>query len=92
MAEEEGVKILHTCKKQQQLKHHFGIEPYLETIFDFDFRKCISSFHISAHKLRGRYKGERLEKRLCEKCNVVEAELHFYVTCVNAKSTKPIGK
>ena len=77
MAEDEGVKKLRTYKK---LKHHFSIEPHLEAIHDFDMRKCISSFRISAHKLRieqGRDKGERLEEILCEECNEVETEVHF---------------
>ena len=77
MAEEEGVKKLRTYKK---LKHHFSIEPYLEVIHDFDIRKCISSFRISAHKLRierGMYKGKRLKEILFEECNEVELEVHF---------------
>ena len=66
---EEGVKKLRTYKK---LKHHFGIEHYLETINTFNIRKCISSFSIRAHKLRsecGKYKGEKPEERLCAECN-----------------------
>ena len=46
MAEEKGVAELCTYKK------HFGIEPYLETIHYSNIRKCISSFRISAQKLR----------------------------------------
>ena len=56
----------------------------LETIHDFNIRKCISVFHISAHKLRiaqGRYKGERLEERLCKECNEVETKVHFLCQC-----------
>ena len=44
------------------------------------FGKCISSFRISAHKLRierGMYKDKRLEEILCEECNEVETEVHF---------------
>ena len=60
----------------------------------FNIRKCISSFCISAHKLRierGRYKGEKPEKpeeSLCEECNEVETEVHLYV---NTKRMKLLG-
>lgn len=77
LSSEEGMKKLRTYKL---LKQNFGIEPYLENLFDKDLRKCLCSFRISTHRLRierGRYCGEKPEDRLCDSCNVVENEIHF---------------
>ena len=78
---EEGKGKLRTYKL---FKQHFGLEPYLENILDKDLRRCLSSFRISAHRLRierGRYCREKPEKRLCDSCNVVENEVHFLCEC-----------
>lgn len=81
LSSEEGMKKLRTYKL---LKQNFGIEPYLENLFDKDLRKCLCSFRISTHRLRierGRYCGEKPEDRLCDSCNVVENEIHFLCEC-----------
>ena len=80
---EKGMKKLRTYKL---IKQSFGIEPYLEQLSDRDLRKCLSSFRISAHRLRierGRYYREKPEERLCNSCNQTENEIHFYVNVIN---------
>ena len=65
-------------------KQSFGIEPYLENLYDKNLRRCLTSFRISTHRLRierGRYCGEKPEDRLCGSCNVVENEIHFLCEC-----------
>ena len=65
-------------------KQCFGIEPYLENLYDKNLRRCLTSFRISTHRLRierGRYCGEKPEDRLCGSCNVVENEIHFLCEC-----------
>ena len=81
MLNDESMKKLRTY---MVLKQNFGIESYLDDIYDKSVRKGLSSFRISAHKLRierGRYFGEKPEDRLCTICNVVEDEIHFLWQC-----------
>ena len=78
---EKGMKKLRTYKL---IKQNFGIEPYLEQLSDRHLRKCLSSFRISAHRLRierGRYYREKPEERLCNSCNQIENEIHFLCEC-----------
>ena len=81
-----GDKTNKKLRTYKLLKQNFGIETYLEIIDDKMIRKCLSSFRISAHKLRierGRYVRPRedLEKRLCLICNTIEDEIHFICKC-----------
>lgn len=75
------------------LKQDFGMESYLEDIHDKSVRKCLSSFRISAHRLRierGRYVGEKPEDRLCITCNTIEDEIHFLCQCQNYENQRKI--
>ena len=81
-----GDKTNKKLRTYKLLKQNFGNETYLEIIDDKIIRKCLSSFRISAHKLRierGRYVRPRedLEKRLCLTCNTIEDEIHFICKC-----------
>ena len=67
-------------------KTNFGLEKYLNTVKNFDQRKHITKFRISAHKLmieQGRYLGIPSQNRFCVKCstNEVEDETHFLFSC-----------
>ena len=72
MLGDETMKKLRTYRL---LKQDFGLELYLEDIHYTSVTKCISSFRISADRLRierGRYLGEKPEDRLCNACNSIE--------------------
>ena len=91
MLSDETMKMFCTYKVSKQ---NFGIESYLDDIYDKTVRKCLSSFRISAHRLRierGRYFGEtKTGKRICTTCNVVEDEIHFLCQCYKYASQKKI--
>ena len=88
-----GDKTNKKLRTYRLLKQNFGIETYLEVIDDKILRKCLSSFRISAYKLRierVRYVRPRedLEKRLCLICNTIEDEIHFICKCKKKKKKK----
>ncbi len=69
-------------------KEKFCKEKYLETVKKCEYRKAISKFRISAHKLQielGRYSKPITPKelRICKRCssNVVDDEMHFLLEC-----------
>ena len=65
-------------------KRKFEFEIYFDILLDRKQRKALTAFRISAHHLkieRGRYSGQRLEDRLCNICNVLEGEIHFFCDC-----------
>ena len=67
--------------KYKLFKRKFEFENYLDILPD---RKQRTAFRISAHHLkieRVRYSGQRLENRLCNICNVLEDEIHFFCDC-----------
>lgn len=73
------------------LKQSFGFEPYLDYLHDKSIRKCLTSFRISAHRLRierGRYCGETPEQRLCISCNIIEDEVHFLCHCKKYEASR----
>ena len=52
-------------------KNHFGREPYLDLLSDFQLRKIITKFRCSDHKLeieKGRHRQLRVEERICKIC------------------------
>ena len=62
-------------------KTNFGLENYLKILSNFELRRSITKFRISAHKLmieQGRYIGIPSQNRICSKCslNEVEDEIH----------------
>jgi hypothetical protein len=64
------------------VKNNFGFEKYLDKIKNFEQRRTLTRFRISAHKLAietGRYKGIPRHDRICTRCtdNTVEDERHF---------------
>ena len=77
----EIIKKLRTYKFMKRI---FGIEPYLDAIWDKTVRKGSCSLRISAYSLRmerERYLCEKPEGRSCIICNVVEDEVHFLCQC-----------
>ncbi|KAK3097853.1 hypothetical protein FSP39_013826 [Pinctada imbricata] len=67
-------------------KTNFGFEKYLQTLHNFDQRRRVTKFRLSAHKLlieTGRYKGIPRNERICDKCMLgeVEDECHFLFKC-----------
>ena len=62
----------------------FEMEPYFDHITDFQERKVLTKLRVSNHNLmieKGRHQRLPIDKRLCDKCNVVEDEEHFLVQC-----------
>ena len=59
-----------------------------EILPDRKLQKSLTAFRISAHHLkieRGKYSGQRLEDRLCNICNALEDEIHFFCDCSKYK-------
>jgi hypothetical protein len=59
------------------VKSNFGFEKYLDKIKNFEQRRTLTRFRISAHKLAietGRYKGIPRHDRICTRCtdNTIE--------------------
>ena len=53
------------------VKNNFGFEKYLDKIKNFEQRRTLTRFRISAHKLAietGRYKGIPRHDRICTRC------------------------
>ena len=77
---EVGMDKLRTYKL---FKRKIEFEIYLDILPDRKQQSALTAFRISAHHLkieRGRYSGRRLE-RLCNICNVLEDEIHFFCDC-----------
>ena len=69
-----------------KLKTHFGCEKYINEIRNFSYRRSITRFRISAHRLKietGRYIKLDRSERLCTKCSTgaIEDEQHFLMEC-----------
>ena len=67
-------------------KSNFKLETFLANSLTFEYRKVLSKFRCSDHKLLievGRHKGLQVEQRLCKMChlNLVEDEFHFLTIC-----------
>ena len=68
-----------------KLKTHFGCEKYINEIRNSSYRRSITRFRISTHRLKietGYIKLDRSE-RLCTKCSTgaIEDEQHFLMEC-----------
>src|SRR6056300_1576225 len=69
-----------------KIKCSFRMEPYLSLVKNNKYRNAISKIRASSHHLeieRGRHCKPRLaiQDRLCNKCKVLEDELHFLTVC-----------
>ena len=67
-------------------KQNFGLENYLLLVRNFEQRRILTRFRVSAHKLRiesARYQGTLRQDRICLKCtsNEIEDEKHFLFVC-----------
>ena len=68
-------------------KEHFEFEQYLNIIKNFDKRRPLTKFRISAHRLkieRGRFSKPPIPvvNRVCDFClSVIEDEFHFLIKC-----------
>ena len=75
------------------IKTDFIIEPYLNLVKNYKYRKAISKLRASSHTLeieRGRYTNPStpIPERLCSTCNVIEDEVHFLTECDIYKETR----
>ena len=69
------------------LKKEFDIEPYLLNVRSTTLRVSMTRLRVGCHSLeieRGRY--HKLQsipvcQQLCEKCNMIEDEIHFMCVC-----------
>lgn len=61
---------------------------YLTNDIDFKYKQALCKLRISAHDLKiekGRYDNTPKENRLCQRCGVIENELHMLDTCIEYK-------
>ena len=70
----------------RHLVDNFCLQFYLCKPIDFQYKKFITRFRISAHNLNietGRYYNENRNNRLCTLCNLndIEDEFHFILKC-----------
>ena len=87
MLSDETMKMFCTYKVSKQ---NFGIESYIDDIYDKTVRKCLSSFRISAHRIRierGRYFGEKKKQKKDYVLHVMLLKMKF-TFCVNVISTQ----
>ena len=73
--------LLRTYK---QIKTEFTMEPYLDLVQNYRYRKAISSIRTSSHTLAveyGRHHNIPLNMRLCHTCCMIEDEMHFITNC-----------
>ena len=67
-----------------KLKTTFKLEDYLKQLQNFNSRQLITKFRISDHNLEvelGRYKKIPRDQRVCNICNVLDNEEHFFLHC-----------
>lgn len=68
----------------RKFKSVYSMEPYLCTIKNVKHRRSLSKFRLSNHNLGieiGRHNRIKLEERLCDKCKVIDDEVHFFANC-----------
>jgi hypothetical protein len=68
------------------IKDSFDFEKYLSLVINPKFRKALSRFRCSAHRLmieEGRFRNIDRDQRICLKCNMneIETEYHFLLVC-----------
>ena len=60
------------------------MEPYLDLVQNYRYRKAISSIRTSSHTLAveyGRHHNIPLNMRLCHTCCMIDDEMHFIMNC-----------
>ena len=69
-------------------KDSWFVKPYLNSVRNFDVRKCLTKFRLSSHSLQietGRHVNPKVpvEKRICKMCQsgLIEDEQHFLLHC-----------
>jgi hypothetical protein len=75
------------------IKFSFRLEPYLSLVKNSKYRNAISKIRTNSHNLeieRGRHCKPRLaiKDRLCNKCKVLEDEIHFVTVCDKYKTMR----
>ena len=76
------------------MKEHFEFEQYLIIIKNFDKRRSLTKFRISAQRLkieRGRFSKPPIpvENRFCDHCLLeIEDEFHFSIKCSKYNSPR----
>ena len=67
------------------IKESIGMETYLKTIRNINYRVSLSRFRLSNHKLMievGRHQKLPKSQRFCPFCpNIIEDEIHFLINC-----------
>ena len=74
-------------------KTDFKIEPYLDLIKNYKYRKAFTKLRTSSHALRietGRHGATKcpIHERLCSLCNVIEDEPHFLISCTRYRDER----
>lgn len=78
------------CEGRPRLKFYssvsktYEVQPYLISITNIKHRHLLSKLRTSTHSLKietGRHNNIPRENRLCNKCNVIEDEIHFLDGC-----------
>ena len=80
----ENVNNSAKCITYRIFKTKLHLEPYLLKL-PFAFRRHITKFRISNHKLpveKDRYIGIDRENRVCHGCNVLGDEFHYLFHCI----------
>ena len=70
--------------KQIRTNQEVTMEPYLDLVQNYRYRKAISSIRTSSHTLAveyGRHHNIPLDMRLCHTCYMIEDEMHFILNC-----------
>ena len=67
-----------------KIKTEFTMEPYLDLVQNYRYRKAISSIRTSSHTLTvecGRHHNIPLNMILCHACCMIDDEMHFITNC-----------
>jgi len=68
----------------RKFKLIYEMERYITVITDFKNRQALTRLRVSNHNLgieKGRHSGIPVEQRLCNRCDILDDELHFLTTC-----------
>ena len=78
-------------RRYRDFKTIFEMETYLTHITEFNECKALTKLRVSNHNLiieKGRHQRLPIERRLCNKCNVIENEEHFLTQCEKNKNLR----
>ena len=74
-----------------KVTRNYKTESYLLNTDEPKYTQALCKLRISAHDLKiekGRYNGTPRNKRICEKCNTLEDEIHFLDHCTKYNSLR----